>query len=200
MVAGCGKRQPLVHALKREYTEPHHFSVVDVASDNQVRVWARELLTRFGPPSLLINNAAISLEPQKLWEVSDYSLAKILDVNIKGVVNTIRYFVPAMIAKRRGVLVNVTSGWGRTTDPGVAPYCATKFAVEGLTQALAQELPDGLAAVAYNPGIINTDMLKICFGEEAARYPNADAWARKAAPFLLNLGPRDNGKSVTSPK
>ena len=89
--------------------------------------------------------------------------------------------------------------WGRSTSPEVAPYCATKYAVEGLTLALAQELPAGMCAVPLNPGIINTDMLQSCFGVEADNYPTPEKWAKNAVPFLLNLGPKDNGKSLTAP-
>ena len=78
--------------------------------------------------------------------------------NIKGVASVIRYFTPAMIDRGTGVIVNFSSGWGRSTSPEVAPYCATKWAIEGLTGALSQELPAGLAAVALNPGVIDTDM------------------------------------------
>jgi hypothetical protein len=67
-----------------------------------------------------------------------------------------------------------------------------------LTQALAQELPAGLAAVPLNPGVINTDMLRSCFGQDAAEYPSAEEWAERAA-FLLGLGPDDNGKPLTVP-
>ncbi|MEJ1971634.1 MAG: SDR family NAD(P)-dependent oxidoreductase [Lacunisphaera sp.] len=79
----------------------------------------------------------------------------------------------------------------------VAPYCASKYAIEGLTQALAQELPAGMAAVPLNPGIIDTDMLRQAWSDGAASYPKAEAWAKVAAPFILGLGPRDNGKPVS---
>jgi NAD(P)-dependent dehydrogenase (short-subunit alcohol dehydrogenase family) len=81
----------------------------------------------------------------------------------------------------------------------VAPYCATKWAIEGLTRALAQELPGGLAAIPLNPGIINTEMLRSCFGGSAAGFPTAAQWATAAAPFLLSLGPAQNGKPLTAP-
>ncbi len=123
----------------------------------------------------------------------------VIDVNIKGVANVIRHFVPAMIGRGRGVVVNFSSGWGRSTAPEVAPYCATKWAIEGLTRALAQELPDGLAAVALNPGIIDTDMLRSTFAGDAGSYPAPDAWSKTAAPFLLALGAKDNGKALTAP-
>ena len=79
----------------------------------------------------------------------------------------------------------------------MAPYCATKWAIEGLTQSLAQELPEGMAAVPLNPGVINTDMLRSCFGPSAADFVSAEEWAEIAIPFLLELGPGHNGQSLT---
>jgi NAD(P)-dependent dehydrogenase (short-subunit alcohol dehydrogenase family) len=123
----------------------------------------------------------------------------VIDVNLKGVANVIRHFVPAMIKAGRGVIVNFSSGWGRSTDAEVAPYCATKWAIEGLTQSLAQELPPGLAAVPLNPGIINTAMLQSCFAGGANNYPAANEWAKTATPFLLKINSADNGKPLTVP-
>ena len=69
-----------------------------------------------------------------------------------------------------------------------------------VAQALAQELPSGLCAVSLNPGIINTEMLQTCFGKEsAAPYPTAPEWAQSAGPYLLKLGPKDNGQALTVP-
>jgi NAD(P)-dependent dehydrogenase (short-subunit alcohol dehydrogenase family) len=103
-----------------------------------------------------------------------------------------------MIQAGRGVIVNFSSGWGRSTDAEVAPYCATKWAIEGLTQALAQELPPGLAAVSLNPGIINTDMLQSCFAGGANNFPTADEWAKTAVPFLLKINASNNGEQLSA--
>ncbi|MBT8045210.1 MAG: SDR family oxidoreductase, partial [Verrucomicrobiae bacterium] len=84
-------------------------------------------------------------------------------------------------------------------SPEVAPYCASKWAIEGLTQALAQELPDGLAAVAMNPGVINTHMLQTCWGAHASSYEDASIWAKTAAPFLLAIDISQNGQAITAP-
>jgi hypothetical protein len=54
-----------------------------------------------------------------------------------------------------------------------------------------------MAAVPLNPGIIDTDMLRGAWGAGASSFPNAEQWAKKAAPFLLNLGPKDNGRSLS---
>src|SRR6185503_4306966 len=126
------------------------FQAVNVAHDAEVKSWANRLLNTYGPPHLLLNNAAIINRNAALWRVGAQEFSDLVDVNIKGVANVIRHFAPAMTAARRGVIVNFSSGWGRSTDADVAPYCATKWAVEGLTQSLAQELPPGLAAVALN--------------------------------------------------
>jgi len=104
-----------------------------------------------------------------------------------------------MVARKQGVIVNFSSGWGRSTSAEVAPYCASKYAIEGLTKALAQELPAGMAAVPLNPGVIDTDMLRQCWVDSAGGYPKAAEWAKVAAPFILTLGPKDNGQSVSVP-
>ena len=196
-VVGCGRSEAHVRELAAAFGPPHRFAVLDVRDANAVRRWAEETIRAVGPPDLLINNAALMNDPAPLWEVPDDRFAALVDVNVKGVFHAIRAFVPAMVARKSGVIVNLSSGWGRSTAPKVAPYCATKFAVEGLTKALAQELPPGMAAVPLNPGVIDTDMLRQAWADEAGAYPNADRWAAKAAPFLLALGPKDNGKSLT---
>lgn len=198
-VVGCARTVAALAELSKRHGSPHDFTVVDVAEDTAVQAWAVRVLERIGPPDLLLNNAAIINRNAPLWQVPTAEFDRVVDVNLKGVANVIRHFVPAMIERGRGVLVNFSSGWGRSTDAEVAPYCATKWAIEGLTQALAQELPTGLAAVPLNPGIIDTDMLRSCFGAAAAGYPVPDAWARRVAPFLLSLGPKDNGRPLTAP-
>lgn len=198
-VLGCGRSEAGIRALCGEYGEPHRFEKVDVAGDRAVQRWVQRILDDGGPPDLLINNAAVINATASLWEVPAEEFDQLIDVNIKGVVNVLRHLVPPMAARKRGVIVNFSSGWGRSTSPGVAPYCASKWAIEGLTRALAQELPRGMAAVALNPGIIETDMLRTCFGDEASSYPSPTQWARQAVPFLLALGPSDNGKSLSVP-
>lgn len=196
-VLGCGRNPGAIAALQAQYGPPHRFEVVDVADDHQVAVWAERLLACLGPPDLLVNNAALINRNAPLWEVPAEAFSALIDVNIKGVANVIRHFVPAMVARGRGVIVNFSSGWGRSTDAQVAPYCASKWAMEGLTQALAQELPPGMAAIPLSPGIIDTDMLRSCFGAQAGDYVKPQVWAKIAVPYLLNLGPQDNGLSLT---
>ena len=196
-VIGCGRSAEQIESMQRTLADGHQFDEVDVADDAAVAAWARQVTQRHGPADLLINNAALINRNAPLWQVPAGEFDQVIDVNIKGVANVIRHFVPAMLQRRSGVIVNLSSGWGRSTAPQVAPYCATKWAIEGLTQALAQELPAGMAAVALSPGIIDTDMLRSCFGPEASQYPSAEQWSMQAAPFILRLGPADNGQSLS---
>lgn len=199
VVVGCGRSEKEIVQMQKQFAAPNDFAVVNVADDSQVAAWARRILSSHGPPDLLLNNAALINRNAKLWEVPAQEFSNVVDVNIKGVTNVIRHFVPAMVKRRSGVIVNFSSGWGRSTDAEVAPYCATKWAMEGLTQALAQELPAGMAAVPLDPGIIATDMLRSCFGGSAAGHPAPQAWAKSAVPFLLKINSADNGRPMTAP-
>src|SRR5262249_33224720 len=182
VVLGCGRTRLAIEELRRAFGAPHDFALVDVAREDQVEPWASRLLAKHGPPDLLLNNAGLINHNAPLWQVPAEEFDRVIDVNIKGVAHVIRHFVPGMIARPQGVIVNFSSGWGRSTAEEVAPYCATKWAVEGLTRALAQELPRGMAAVPLNPGIIDTAMLRSCFGGDATHYPSPEEWAEKAVP------------------
>jgi NAD(P)-dependent dehydrogenase (short-subunit alcohol dehydrogenase family) len=196
-VLACARTPQTVRQLADRHPTPHDFAAVNVASNGEVSDWARRLLLSHRAPDLLVNNAGVINGNAPLWKVSDAEFSRVMDINIKGTANVIRHFLPAMIQKGRGVIVNFSSGWGRSTSPEVAPYCASKWAIEGLTQALAQELPSGMAAIPLNPGIINTEMLQSCFGANAQAYPTAKDWAATAVPFLLQLGPQHNGQPLS---
>jgi NAD(P)-dependent dehydrogenase (short-subunit alcohol dehydrogenase family) len=198
-VLGCGRSKKDVDRLRKQFGSPNDFYTVDIASDDEVKSWASLILSAHGPPDLLLNNAGVINKNAPLWEVGARDFSKVIDTNLKGSANIIRHFVPTMVKRRHGVIVNFSSGWGRSTDAEVAPYCASKWAIEGLTLAFSQELPSGMAAVSFNPGIINTEMLQSTFGSSASGYISAERWATIAVPFLLGLGPSDNGKQLEVP-
>ena len=197
IVAGCGRNAESVAELNNQYGSLHRFDAVDVMNDSQVGEWAASIINQFGPPDLLLNNAAAINANAALWDVPVDEFDQVIDVNIKGVTNVIRHFVPAMIEHGSGIIVNFSSGWGRSASAEVAPYCATKWAIEGLTQSMADELPPGMAAVPLNPGIINTDMLQSCFGASAEHYPDAERWGQFAVPYILSIGPEHNGEPLS---
>jgi len=195
-IAGCARSEDKIQSMSREIPEGY-FQVVDITAEESVSNWAQSVLDRMGPPDYLLNNAALINRNAKLWEISEKEFEDIIRVNLGGVHRTIRHFLPAMIRAGRGMLINFSSGWGRSTSPEVAPYCATKWGIEGLSKALAQELPAGLGVVSLNPGIIDTPMLRSAFGEAASSHQDAATWAKKAAAFILELSSGDNGKSLS---
>jgi len=198
-VLGCGRSGQEVDKLRKTYGAPHDFYLVDVSSDSAVKSWASLVLASHGTPDLLINNAGVINPNARLWEIEARVFDEVMNVNLRGTVNVIRQFVPSMVQRKSGTIVNFSSGWGRSTDAEVAPYCATKWAVEGLTQAFAQELPSAMAAVTLNPGIINTDMLRSCFGGSASTHPSPEKWAATAVPFILGITAADNGRPLNVP-
>jgi NAD(P)-dependent dehydrogenase (short-subunit alcohol dehydrogenase family) len=199
-VIGCARNAKAMVDLEKECGSPNSFTALDVSDARAVEMWADQVLQKHGTPDLLLNNAAVIHPNAPFWKVPADRFNRVIDVNVKGLANVLRAFLPAMVKTKKGVIVNFSSGWGRSTSPEVSGYCASKYAVEGLTASLAQELPAGMAAVALNPGIINTEMLQDCFGKESAsHYPDARQWAKSAVPFLLKLGPKDNGQPVTVP-
>ena len=197
-VIGCGRSGDAIFDLRMTYQAPHDFSVLDVALDSKVALWAVKVLENESPPDLLINNAGLMNRLAPLWEQDDREFTKLVDVNIRGVQNVIRHFVPAMVARKAGVIVNISSGWGRSVSAEAGPYCMSKWAIEGLTKALAAELPPGMAAVPLNPGVIDTAMLRASWADGAAGYPKPEQWAKTAAPFILKLGPEHNGQSLSA--
>ncbi len=204
IVSGCARnaKQSIATTKAKEFTSLDlsrlHYDSVDVADDTSVAAWSKTVLA-CGPVDFLINNAALMNDPRPLWEISAAEFDRLIQVNVCGVANVIRHLVPAMVTRGSGVIVNLSSGWGRSTSPQVAPYCASKYAIEGLTLALAAELPRGMAAIPLNPGVIDTDMLRQAWSDDAGNYPNAEEWAERAAPFLLKLGRKENGKSLSVP-
>lgn len=198
-VAGCSRSAEQVQELAEAYPQGHDFRQVDVGDDAAVAEWSATVLESVGVPDLLINNAGVINRPVPLWEISAEEFQHLLDINVAGVHHVIRHLLPSMIEAGKGVIINLSSGWGRSVSTNVAPYCASKWAVEGLTRALAEELPDGLAAIPVNPGVIDTQMLRKTWGEGAGGYRTPQQWARQAAPYLLGLNASHSGQPLTVP-
>lgn len=198
-VAGCARDIGCLDEMRAMFPSPHFFRSCDVRDESQVESFAANVIETLGPPDLLLNNAAIINPNAPFWEIDDEAFSSIIDINIKGTAAMMRRFLPAMLKRGSGVIVNFSSGWGRCTAAEVAPYCATKWAIEGLSLAVAQETRGKVAVIPLNPGIIDTDMLRTTFGGDAGHYPDAQRWAKKAVPFLISLGPEDNGHPLTAP-
>jgi NAD(P)-dependent dehydrogenase (short-subunit alcohol dehydrogenase family) len=199
-VIGCATNKDAIASLQQQFPHPHYFTSVDVANEAQVEAWSKTILSEYEPPDLIINNAGIVHELLPLWKIKSEVFDRVIDINIKGVANVIRHFVPSMVERNRGVIINFSAGWGRYTTANATPYCASKWAIEGLTKAFAQELPSGMATVSLWPGTIHTDTLETIYGKEkAANNISVQDWVIRAIPFLLQIGVSDNGKALAIP-
>jgi len=194
-IAGGARDTEALADLGTELTTQHFLQSLDVTQPKEIDAFAQIVEDTLGTPDLLVNNAGLINRNAPMTKVSPEEFSSILAVNLGGIHNMIRAFVPKMEKAGRGIIANFSSYWGQSTAPDVGPYCATKWGVEGLTRSLAQELPSGLAAVAFNPGVINTDMLRSTFGKEAQSYPLPQEWAVDAVTRLENLSLRDNGNT-----
>ena len=195
-VAGGARNAEALEKLDKEIGDLCFFQAFDVSKSGEVENFAQSVEENLGVPDLLVNNAGIINKNAPLTQISPEEFASVLSINLGGIHNMIRSFVPRMEKQGHGIIANFSSYWGQSTAPEVGPYCASKWGVEGLSRSLAQELPSGLTSVAFNPGIINTDMLRSCFGETATSYEKPESWVKKAVNALERICPSDSGKTI----
>jgi NAD(P)-dependent dehydrogenase (short-subunit alcohol dehydrogenase family) len=198
-VAGCGRRSNEVEQLRVDPGPPGLFDAVDVTDRPAVEAWARTVLAH-GVPDLLINNAGTINADARFCDVPPDEFERVLSVNVLGVANVMRAFLPAMTELGRGVIVNISSGAGVVGFGTMSAYCASKFAIEGLSKSIAKELPEGMAIIPLQPGVINTELLQLHYGKERAEsFDTPDVWVDRAVPYILGLGPEHNGSSLRIP-
>ena len=131
--------------------------VLDVTDFERIDGVVAEIESSVGPVDVLVNNAGYGHEG--IMEESPLSeMRRQFDVNVFGAVAMLKAVVPFMRERRRGRILNITSMGGHITMPGIAYYCGSKFALEGISEALGKELePFGIAVTAVAPGSFRTD-------------------------------------------
>lgn len=154
----------------------------DVASPSSVAEAAKQARARFGGVDMLVNCAGVSLRGL-FQDTTDEEWRRVFAVNSDGAFNVTREFLPAMIAKKRGSIVNVSSMWGVTGASCEVAYSASKAALIGMTRALAKEVaPSNIRVNAVAPGAVDTDMMKCYSPEELAAVTADIPLGRLAAP------------------
>ena len=195
-VSGCSRFLEFLGDLSKKLGNSHCLVQADVTKPQEVDDFADRVLSTLGTPNLLVNNAGLINRNAKLQDISPEEFNQVLSVNLGGIHNMIRSFLPKMEQTGEGIIANFSSYWGQSTAPEVAPYCASKWGVEGLTRSLSQELPEGLATVAFNPGVIDTKMLRSTFGDTAGSYEKPNEWAQHAVSKLEQINLSDNGQTI----
>ncbi len=134
-----------------------HARLLDVTDEAAIEQVVGEVEAELGPIEVLINNAGYGHEG--VMEESPVSeLRRQFDVNVFGAVAMMRAVLPGMRARRSGRILNITSMGGMITMPGIAYYCGSKFALEGISEAVGKEVRDlGIHVTAVAPGSFRTD-------------------------------------------
>jgi NAD(P)-dependent dehydrogenase (short-subunit alcohol dehydrogenase family) len=131
---------------------------VDVSDAASVQALADFAFATYGAVHLLCNNAGVS-PAGRIWDFTDDDWRWLLGVNVHGVANGIRSFVPRMITQGEGHIVNTGSGASFVSTPRLGPYCATKHAIVGLSEALRYELDGtGIGVSVLVPAGVNTNI------------------------------------------
>lgn len=139
----------------------------DISDSQSVRAFAEQTIAARKHVDVLINNAStlgqrvpISEYPLKEWD-------EVIQTNVHGTFFLTRAFVPAMMTRGAGAVINVSSSVGRTGRKHWGAYAVSKFAVEGLTQVLAEELkPFNIRVNSVNPGPMATEMRRLAYPQE----------------------------------
>lgn len=140
----------------------YYSAPVDMGNKQQINEFVDSVLAEFGQIDVLINNAGIALGDLTFGEVTEADFEKITNINYWGVIHTTQRCYPHMIKQPEAAIANLSSSQGILAAPQLVPYCTTKFAVRGFTDALRAELKIGgvtnLTAHTVHPGAVATNI------------------------------------------
>ncbi|KPV52941.1 short-chain dehydrogenase [Kouleothrix aurantiaca] len=142
----------------------------DVTNSAQVARLVDSAFNLFGRIDILVNAAGVIMKIAPLEQFSDQEFRSVIDTNLTGAFYTSRAAIPHMKRQRSGTIVNISSRVGKLGVANIAPFCAAKFALSGLSQALGHELrPANIYVTTIFPGMINTDIHPLNPSEEFRR-------------------------------
>ena len=179
------ERAPELAAVAGKESLPITISAMDVDSDASVRMGVGEILAQDGSLDALVNNAGI----ERRGSVEELDLPKfkaVMETNYFGAIRCMQAVLPSMRTRGAGCIVNVSSVAGRIASSPLGPYAASKFALEAISEVLAQEVKAfGIRVAIVQPGIIDTDMARsITTESHSSLYPHG---RRLAALFTASL-------------
>ncbi len=168
----CGRsRTELRDAIARLSAHgPAGGEICDVRNEDQVRMMIAECERLFGGLDILVNNAGVGFFGKTVEETSGEMFRQTIETNLNGVFYCCRYAIPALKKRGGGYIINISSLAGQNAHPKMAAYNASKFALNGFSEALMQEVRQDNIKVTYIcPGSVNT-----AFGGDSPS--DANAW------------------------
>ena len=171
---------------------------LDVTNEAQARAAVQQAVEKFGRVDVLVNNAGFGLLGA-VEESADKDIRRMYDTNVFGLLNVTRAVLPTLRAQRSGHVINISSIGGYRGSAGFGVYSSTKFAVEGITEALHAELkPLGIHATVVEPGYFRTDFLDgsslVVAPEVIADYDATAGAVRRKAQEMNHNQPGDPNK------
>jgi NAD(P)-dependent dehydrogenase (short-subunit alcohol dehydrogenase family) len=181
-VATCARDEAELAKLETECATENLFTqVVDVANRVDVHSFVQRVLDRWSMIDVLINNASILGPRETIEEYSEETWQTVVNINLNGTFYFSKAVMPSMLKARSGVIINISSGAGIKGKAKWGAYAASKFAVEGFTQVLRDEVRDrGIRVHAFDPGAMQTAM-------RAAAYPDEDPTQHPTPETIANV-------------
>jgi len=176
---------------------PITITAMDVDSDNSVRDAIRGIVAKHGPIDVLVNNAGIE-RFGSIEELSIEDFRASMETNYFGALRCIQAVVTSMRERRKGTIINISSVAGTFCQPPATAYCASKWALEALSEGLACEMKMfGVRVALVEPGIIDTAMARRIVDNAPSLYPHR---ARIAAWFASSLAETPVSPKVVAAK
>lgn len=194
-VIGTARNQEAVQTFEALSDERAHGVILDVTDFARIDSVIADVERRHGPVDVLVNNAGYGHEG--IFEESPLEeMRRQFDVNVFGAVAVTKAFLPYFRQRRCGHIINITSMGGTITMPGIAYYCGSKFALEGISDTLSKELaPFNIFVTAVAPGSFRTDWA----GRSMQRTPRSIADYDASFDPVRQAREEKNGKQLGDP-
>jgi len=138
-----------------------HYQTMDVGDRDALIAFIKDCINNHGPVDLVFNNAGTTLHPEKVHEVSYADYDWLFNINMWGVLIGSKEFLPHLLTRPEGYIINISSVFGIIGFQNQGPYCMTKFAVRGLTETMRVELLNtNVRTLSVHPGGISTNIVK----------------------------------------
>jgi NAD(P)-dependent dehydrogenase (short-subunit alcohol dehydrogenase family) len=192
-VVATARKLDKVADLEEKYPDRVKVFALDVTDPAQILSIVAQTLTTFGPVDVLVNNAGYGLAGG-IEEATEEEFMPVFETNVFGLMRVTRAFLPHFRNQRSGNIVNLSSIGGLIGSAGWGYYNASKFAVEGFSEALAAELaPLGVHVTIVEPGPFRTDFLGRSGVEAKERIADYDATAGKTREYFHNQAGKQKG-------
>ena len=162
--------EQLTTDLKKDFNTQSYIASLDIRNRNTVEQFFISLPSEWKSIDILLNNAGLSRGLEKLHEGKIDDWEEMIDTNVKGLLYVSRAVIPGMVQRQRGTIVNIGSVAGHDVYPAGNVYCATKYAVNALTQGMRMDLVDTpIRVCTVDPGLVETEFSEVRFHGDAKR-------------------------------